>query len=79
MGIVLFYLIDFLDQAIEVDVDAVSDGERCSDWVSHGAYRTGGNPLRDSACSLPSIQLGRMFRKIRDQVARIRNTSEFAV
>ena len=35
-------LIDrFLEDATEVDVDALSDGERCADRRHHGAYRRG--------------------------------------
>ena len=40
-------LIDrFLDDAIEVDVDAICDGERVHDRRHHGAHRAGGRALR---------------------------------
>ena len=36
----------FLSAAIEVDIDAVSDGEAGRDWRHHAAYRAGGRALR---------------------------------
>ena len=36
----------FLDDAIEVDVDCISDGQRGDDRRDHGARRAGGHPLR---------------------------------
>ena len=36
----------FLDDAIEVDVDCISDGERRDDRRHHGAHRAGGRALR---------------------------------
>ena len=39
-------LIDrFLEDAIEVDVDALSDGEQCADRGHHGAHRGGRHSL----------------------------------
>ncbi len=40
-------LIDrYLQNAIEVDVDAVADGDRCPCRRHHGAYRGGRHPFR---------------------------------
>ena len=36
----------FLEQAVEVDVDAVSDGERGGDRGDHAAHRAGGRAFR---------------------------------
>ena len=36
----------FLDDAIEVDVDAICDGERRADRRHHGAHRAGRRALR---------------------------------
>ncbi len=52
-------LIDrFLEDAIEVDVDAISDGETDDRGRHHGAHRRGGRALgRFSACVIPPYSL----------------------
>ena len=47
----------FLSAAIEVDIDAVSDGRAGRYWRDHAAYRAGGVHSGDSACSLPPYSL----------------------
>src|SRR5262249_36917990 len=51
-------LIDqFLEDAIEVDVDAVSDGSEVVIGGTHGAHARGGGHSGDSACSLPPYSI----------------------
>ena len=62
----------FLDQAIEVDVDAVSDGKDVVIGSVMEHIEQAGIHSGDSACSLPPFSLDEsLLRKIRDQVARM--------
>ncbi len=59
----------FLDQAIEVDIDAVSDGERVVIGAIMEHIEQAGVHSGDSACSLPPYSLPRYIQdEIRDQV-----------
>ena len=62
----------FLDQAIEVDVDAVSDGKDVVIGAVMEHIEQAGIHSGDSACSLPPFSLDEsLLKKIRDQVARM--------
>ena len=62
----------FLDQAIEVDVDAVSDGNDVVIGSVMEHIEQAGIHSGDSACSLPPFSLDEsLLKKIRDQVARM--------
>ncbi|MDC2964417.1 carbamoyl-phosphate synthase large subunit [Gammaproteobacteria bacterium] len=62
----------FLDQAIEVDVDAVSDGNNVVIGSVMEHIEQAGIHSGDSACSLPPFSLDEsLLEKIRDQVARM--------
>ena len=62
----------FLDQAIEVDVDAVSDGKDVVIGSVMEHIEQAGIHSGDSACSLPPFSLDEsLLKKIRDQVARM--------
>ena len=63
----------FLDQAIEVDIDAVSDGVSGRHRVCHAAHRAGRRiHSGDSACSLPPYSLSdELQAEMRDQVKRM--------
>ena len=62
----------FLDQAIEVDVDAVSDGDNVVIGSVMEHIEQAGIHSGDSACSLPPFSLDEcLLKKIRDQVARM--------
>ena len=62
----------FLDQAIEVDVDAVSDGEQVVIGAIMQHIEQAGVHSGDSACSLPPYNLGQAEQDlIREQVKRI--------
>jgi carbamoyl-phosphate synthase large subunit len=59
----------FLDHAIEVDVDAVCDGEDGADRRHHGAHRAGRRALGRLRCSLPPNSLPRDPGEMREQTA----------
>ena len=62
----------FLDPAIEVDVDAVSDGERVVIGAIMEHIEQAGVHSGDSACSLPPYSLPKHIQdKIREQVIRM--------
>ncbi len=62
----------FLDQAIEVDVDAVSDGKDVVIGSVMEHIEQAGIHSGDSACSLPPFSIDEsLLKKIRDQVARM--------
>ena len=62
----------FLDQAIEVDVDAVSDGKDVVIGSVMEHIEQAGIHSGDSACSLPPFSLKEsLLKKIRDQVTRM--------
>ena len=62
----------FLDQAVEVDVDAVSDGERVVIGAIMEHIEEAGVHSGDSACSLPPYQLSEgVQNRIREQVAAL--------
>ena len=62
----------FLDQAIEVDVDAVSDGKDVVIGSVMEHIEQAGIHSGDSACSLPPFSLDEsLLKKIRDQVGRM--------
>jgi carbamoyl-phosphate synthase large subunit len=62
----------FLDPAIEVDVDAVSDGERVVIGAIMEHIEQAGVHSGDSACSLPPYSLPKHIQdEIRDQVIRM--------
>jgi carbamoyl-phosphate synthase large subunit len=62
----------FLDPAIEVDVDAVSDGERVVIGAIMEHIEQAGVHSGDSACSLPPYSLPMHIQdEIRDQVIRM--------
>ena len=62
----------FLDQALEVDVDAVSDGEEVVIGAIMQHIEQAGVHSGDSACSLPPYNLDEATQNIiRDQVKRI--------
>jgi len=62
----------FLDQAIEVDVDAVSDGKDVVIGSVMEHIEQAGIHSGDSACSLPPFSLNEsLLKKIRDQVTRM--------
>ena len=53
----------FLNDAIEVDVDAVCDGKRCRHRRHHGAHRAGGRPLgRFGVLAAAVLAVGRSCR-----------------
>ena len=59
----------FLDQAVEVDIDAVSDGQQVVIGAIMEHIEQAGVHSGDSACSLPPYQLsGEIQDRIRDQV-----------
>ncbi len=62
----------FLDDAIEVDVDAVSDGERVVIGGIMEHIEQAGIHSGDSACSLPPYSISAQLQdEIRDQVAKM--------
>ena len=62
----------FLDQAIEVDVDAVSDGKDVVIGSVMEHIEQAGIHSGDSACSLPPFSLDEsLLKKIREQVVRM--------
>ncbi len=62
----------FLDQAIEVDVDAVSDGQDVLIGAIMEHIEQAGVHSGDSACALPPYRLGRDIQnRIREQVRRM--------
>jgi carbamoyl-phosphate synthase large subunit len=66
-------LIDkFLENAIEVDVDAVSDGERVYIGAVMQHVEEAGVHSGDSTCVIPSVSLGEgTLEKVREQTARL--------
>jgi carbamoyl-phosphate synthase large subunit len=66
-------LIDkFLEEAIEVDVDAVSDGKRCVIGAIMEHVEEAGIHSGDSCCAIPPYTLGeRVQNDIRDAVRRL--------
>ena len=62
----------FLDQAIEVDVDCVSDGQQVVIGAIMQHIEQAGVHSGDSACSLPPYSLSKDIQdEIRDQVKRM--------
>ncbi|MDA0977920.1 MAG: carbamoyl-phosphate synthase large subunit, partial [Proteobacteria bacterium] len=62
----------FLDQAIEVDIDAVSDGKQVVIGSVMQHIEQAGIHSGDSACSLPPYSLSQEIQKeMRDQVSRM--------
>jgi len=49
----------FLEDAIEVDVDCIADGEMAVDRRDHGTHRRSGIHSGDSACVIPTFSLSR--------------------
>ncbi|MRJ01995.1 MAG: carbamoyl-phosphate synthase large subunit [Epsilonproteobacteria bacterium] len=66
-------LIDkFLDHAIELDVDAISDGERVYIGGIMQHIEEAGIHSGDSACSLPTVSIdGKLLAQVEDQTERI--------
>ena len=67
------YLDRFLEDSIEVDVDALCDGELGMDRRDHAARRGGRDPLRATrrACCRPHTLGGEMLDRIREQTIGI--------
>jgi carbamoyl-phosphate synthase large subunit len=62
----------FLEDAIEVDVDALADGERCEVAAIMQHVEEAGVHSGDSACVIPPMSLGEeMLEEIRSTTARI--------
>jgi carbamoyl-phosphate synthase large subunit len=65
----------FLDDAVEMDVDAIYDGERVLIGGLMEHIEQAGVHSGDSACSLPPYDLARI-QQLREQVAKWRKHAE---